>query len=444
MSEVKSNKRFSLPIGRDKYKTFSSFDEYKSFVAEEIKNWEWLKNHSGKCSAMMREMYSQVFQPQFRVVNSNDDSTSTLSKLESSIGSYLPIYSFTPDGKFVLECKKKHGAVVAGMVIFYLVYKNGLESAGRATSADFSSNQDVAALASYLAFDFKFGIRGNGQSKSYSDALDDAHQHYMAQAENMVSEVANVIESTRQMKQEEERKLEKQRTQQKTRFKQTMSHYFLLARKTKEKLQQQYDAAKADVENAKAAYHEQVDLDASVSYWESRSKSNQRNAFIWAVLTVLSLIGTFWGVVKYYTSGGLSGLAAAHQLQTQNIQGSEVTSGAVSTLTSDYAPMFGLSEHLVVNITGTALLVTLMAVIIRMCLRQFNTYSHLSLESAERITMVKTYLALLNEGKLKSDQDRHLALDALFRSSQTGMIAETSFNSPVDIVLKTVAEKAGK
>lgn len=99
-------------------------------------------------------------------------------------------------------------------------------------------------------------------------------------------------------------------------------------------------------------------------------------------------------------------------------------------------------EHLVFNTTGAALVVTLMAVIIRVALRQFNTYSHLSLEAEERVTMVKTYLALLNEGKLKSDQDRHLALEALFRASQTGMIAETAFNSPVDIIVKSLAEKA--
>jgi len=436
MSEVKFSNKFSVPMGEGRSeKVYDSFDDYRDVILNEHQKWQWLKEQNGKYITLRSCIGNVYFEKLYNVINYGLDAGETYTRLKNFNVNYLPIYSFTPEGVFILQVKEKHGEAVAAMVMFYLGFKVGVDGNSNIKSA-IQSAPEITGLASYLAYDFKFGIRSENQSKAYSEALDATYQDYMAQAGKMISEVANVIESTRQMKQEEERKLEKQRTQQKSRFKQTMGRYFFLAKKTKEKLQQQYDAAKADVENAKAAYHEQVDLDASVSYWESRSNSNQRSAFIWTINTVLSLVMTFGSVVFYYILGGLSGLAKHGSLPNQS---SDVVEGAANAASS-----MGLTEHLIVNATGAALLIALMAVIVRICLRQLNTYSHLSLESAERITMVKTYLALLNEGKLKSDQDRHLALDALFRSSQTGMIAETSFNSPVDIVLKTVAEKAGK
>jgi cobalamin biosynthesis protein CbiD len=95
----------------------------------------------------------------------------------------------------------------------------------------------------------------------------------------------------------------------------------------------------------------------------------------------------------------------------------------------------------VADLAGAALLITLLGVLIKITLRQFNTHSHLSLEAAERITFTKTYLALLNEGKLKSDEDRKLILESLFRSTQSGSVAEIPFSSPIELILKTLGEK---
>lgn len=193
--------------------------------------------------------------------------------------------------------------------------------------------------------------------------------------------------------------------------------------------------SKEDIKQAATAYHEQVDLDASVCYWLSRKSTNQRNSFIWLIFGVGGSIAlTFILLVEYYAKGGIVGISKKFAESGDEVGGTALT---VTSMAIDSG-----MEHLVFNTTGAALVVTLMAVIIRVALRQFNTYSHLSLEAEERVTMVKTYLALLNEGKLKSDQDRHLALEALFRTSQTGMIAETAFNSPVDIIVKSLADKA--
>ena len=87
------------------------------------------------------------------------------------------------------------------------------------------------------------------------------------------------------------------------------------------------------------------------------------------------------------------------------------------------------------------MLITLFGALIKITLRQFNTHSHMALDAAERITFTKTYLALLNEGKLKADEDRRLILESLFRSSQPGSLAEIPFSSPIEPVLKTLTDK---
>ena len=54
------------------------------------------------------------------------------------------------------------------------------------------------------------------------------------------------------------------------------------------------------------------------------------------------------------------------------------------------------------------------------------------------MTMLKTYLALMNENKLAEQEDRKIALDALFRPAQTGMIADHGSIVPSDTVVKII------
>lgn len=95
----------------------------------------------------------------------------------------------------------------------------------------------------------------------------------------------------------------------------------------------------------------------------------------------------------------------------------------------------------VADLAGAALLITLLGIIIKITLRQFNTHSYLALEAEERITFTKTYLALLNEGKLKSEEDRKLVLESLFRSTKSGAVEEIPFSSPLELILKTIGDK---
>jgi hypothetical protein len=68
---------------------------------------------------------------------------------------------------------------------------------------------------------------------------------------------------------------------------------------------------------------------------------------------------------------------------------------------------------------------------VRLFVRMFLSHSHLATDAAERVTMVKTYLALLEGDKLPSDDDRKLILQALFRPASDGIVKDEGLPHPV-------------
>jgi hypothetical protein len=221
------------------------------------------------------------------------------------------------------------------------------------------------------------------------------------------------------------------------RRKKVYSHF---ASKARQNAKVSIEETKAALDSAKAAYHDQVDLNASVQYWTVRRRSHSIFKFIWFIAVVVSMVTTFLSMLAYYGYGGAAGLS--HMLRekapAEAVNQVAASPGVTAKILGQNASDLSLA---VADLAGAALLITLLGVIIKITLRQFNTHSHLSLEAAERITFTKTYLALLNEGKLKSDEDRRLILESLFRSTQSGAVAEIPFSSPVELILKTLGDK---
>jgi len=61
---------------------------------------------------------------------------------------------------------------------------------------------------------------------------------------------------------------------------------------------------------------------------------------------------------------------------------------------------------------------------VRLVVRMFLSDQHLATDAAERVTMVQTYLSLIEGGKLTSDDDRKLILQALFRPASDGIVKD--------------------
>ncbi len=68
---------------------------------------------------------------------------------------------------------------------------------------------------------------------------------------------------------------------------------------------------------------------------------------------------------------------------------------------------------------------------VRLIVRIYLSHRHLANDAAERVTMVQTYLALHEDGKVPSDDDRKLVLAALFRSASDGFVKDDAVINPL-------------
>jgi hypothetical protein len=67
---------------------------------------------------------------------------------------------------------------------------------------------------------------------------------------------------------------------------------------------------------------------------------------------------------------------------------------------------------------------------VRLIVRLFLSNAHLATDADERVTMVKTYLALMEADKLPTDDDKKLILQALFRPASDGMVKDEGLPHP--------------
>ncbi|WP_429157565.1 DUF6161 domain-containing protein [Aeromonas veronii] len=445
MSEQVVNSEISIPLGNERTdKIFSSIEQYRNFLESEIDFWRWLSVNAYSPQIDIYRIAKQLCIDHLFWDPNLEDLEAHIENLIEKSSTWLPIYSFTPEGQFIEDVRNNYGPVIASFALLSIcdlkfdgfVNYYGSGSHYHNMLIAFSSQN---AIAINLVLLFKNNVGVNSKN-AHEESIKKRSEQFMVM---LTSVETQLFQSVNEYNGKFDNVLQRQNElyeDTKNKYKRLTSRILRAISRVGEHAKEKLNDARKDVKQAATTYHEQVDLDASVSYWKTQKSSNSKRAFIWFICGIVGSIGlTFLLLVAYYTKGGIVGLSAQlAKVGTESLDNKVELSNNIENIVSVSAGM----EHLVLNATGAALVVTLMAVMIRVALRQFNTYSHLSLEAAERVTMVKTYLALLNEGKLKSDQDRHLALEALFRTSQTGMIAETSFNSPVDIIVKSLADKA--
>ncbi|WP_343595501.1 DUF6161 domain-containing protein [Pseudomonas sp.] len=209
--------------------------------------------------------------------------------------------------------------------------------------------------------------------------------------------------------------------------------WLYIARKTAADARDKVTSAHAHLEAAKEALNSQIDLKASVEYWNERkvSHSKSRTKSLWAVIiSMAATLGVMYSYFKFIVLSVPAGVAAASAAsQPDKIQTAANTVSAQLIIDS------------ISHLFGAALVLTFMGIVVRMALRQYNTHSNCVLEAQERMTFTKTYLALMHDGKLTTDGDRKLVLESLFRPNAFSNTPEITFTTPIEMIYK-VADKA--
>lgn len=153
------------------------------------------------------------------------------------------------------------------------------------------------------------------------------------------------------------------------------------------------------MENIQKAFREKMALRAPVEYWETRSQHHLGRT------TVLG----WWSFGSMAVLVGALACAAVWVLRTLNDKGQP--------------DAWRVGVVVLIGVIGVWA--------IRLIVRMFLSHIHLSTDAAERVTMVKTYLSLVEAGGTLSDDDRKLILQAVFRPASDGLVKDEGLPHPL-------------
>nr|WP_288912124.1 hypothetical protein [uncultured Pseudomonas sp.] len=213
---------------------------------------------------------------------------------------------------------------------------------------------------------------------------------------------------------------------------------------TAKSAKESHDTALQRLKAADDAYTKNLELKHSVSYWKTRKLTHTLGKYGWLFCVLLSLTLMLAVVGLYFANGGLTAIS---EHLNKNLPASLIVlseqSTPVNMQNSSIQSTLSKSEvaSIAANITGAILLITILSILIRITLRQFNTHSQYALEAAERVTFIKTYLAMMQEQYIKSDEDRKLIIECIFKSTLGPSTPEIAFSLPTDAIMKVLGEK---
>lgn len=358
-------------------------------------------------------------------------------------------------GEFILQTRQQHGDIVA----FYALQIATTDT--DATHKNYNRSDPSKKSLSYeyhLAHFLYFQhinagdyITGNTNKK-----LKTLVENFSTTAKLSLEDIRDTGDTARKMLSESSEELARGRTRNKARALTVLRRYRRVFSTVRQEAHAAKIAAKDDLTSAFETYHAQVDLKSSIVYWNDKVIQHNKSKWRWLIVVIASVILTFASPIYYYSIGGASALSEKNnesKVYTQPPpQPTDISKDAKPSNTSESSikDSVNLSHETlqkvviasgIADLTGAALIVALMSVLLRLSLRQYNTYMFLGNDAEERVTMLKTYLALSNEGKLTSDGDMKLVLEALFRPSQSGSIPESTPATPIELVIKAITER---
>ena len=433
---------------------FTNPAELRVYLTKEQHLWSWLaeirNTHRDATAEMYNILFAKKLAPLIALVDQNSSQINDLT-LGDINNPYIE--SDSPEGSLIHRTREYYGNLTAALLLLYTNEQIRNLCAQSGNIRNFSENsalsyeRTIAIQLQLTSQDFG-GLVGETRVNTLDKALKDFSTTASSSLKKIQNTENDIDSHVRNIKDD----LQKNASSIQKSYRRRSNAYKNLAAQTREEANKSLEEAQHRLASAKAAYDDQIDLDASVKYWMERKSSHSTFKYLWLAAVVVSMAVTFGSLLSYYSFGGAAGLAK--HIHTQPSVELQITPSPIATLpettssaaTQPTKPILlaqtGSELSLAIaDLAGAALLITLLAVLIRIALRQFNTHSHFALDAEERITFTKTYLALLNEGKLKADEDRRLILESLFRPSQHGNVAETTFSSPIELILKTLTDK---
>lgn len=165
------------------------------------------------------------------------------------------------------------------------------------------------------------------------------------------------------------------------------------------------DAVKAEFQRLNDTYDQHMTVAAPVDYWEEKRKKHAKWAK-WTFAATLVAIGS----IGWFLTTKLEKVFSVNI--PVNPQSDMTTLG------------FIIQSSSLFHIGTFILLTTLSLWIVRIVVRLFLSHTHLENDAAERVTMAKTYLALIRDGALNNKENIGTVLAALFRPTGDGIVKD--------------------
>jgi hypothetical protein len=184
-------------------------------------------------------------------------------------------------------------------------------------------------------------------------------------------------------------------------------------------LKEEASNAKNEFTQAKEAVLQKIISSESTDFWENQAKKYKDNFnryFGLSILIALVLIVVMFGSLDIFN------------LQVNENNNTMDINNTFASITNSIKTL-SFAGYLF-YILSTTLVVWFMKIIIKIALSNY----HLYIDATERVTMIKTYLALLEEGTGYEKNDKKVMLNNIFRPTNHGIIKDETSVTVADII----------
>lgn len=384
--------------------SWSSYVEIRDWINSRRTDWQWLSqqrhNPTNNAWSYINDTLNQCLQnlanaEQHKSNPQQEDAfkRGAVQQLEAVFKTYSWLLPNSPYSNFIFDMRDGGQALEAALVAAYLM------------NQDLSNGPIATALRGIVAFElFSRGIKDRARTEAASlrklsgemiTKLDELKQLQVLQGSE--------FDSLNQ-------KVELQITDQATNFIDAQA-----ARDAQ--WQQKLADSEAELKRLNDTYDTHMAIAAPVSYWETK-RSNHKNWAVWSFVA-LTLCMVAFGWFLYCEVKNIGAMVDATRAAAL------AAASKATTASSAPASMTPLLDILAGwKIGAYILLVTLVFWFIRLLVRIFLSNIHLENDAAERVTMAKTYIALMRDGSLNGKEHIGTILAALFRPTGDGIVKD--------------------
>lgn len=430
--------------------SFSEPQELSSFIDTEKNTWDWLSTIKSPISKTLNAIKDQYIHGLNRLLTAWHDNADTVSNITVEVNDLCTRFSF-PAAKSAVGIAITTEASEGSELLATLMYLAALEVKKEPTHSplaktclnlysqlsnaprNYQPNHPAEALRSLIP------QLSQAQAKLLKIELlhdQDSANAYLTRLGELSSDASSATQDAKDFASEAASKLkqieldtDKWEAQSKAQLEKDLNehrnHVNSFIKEESEKIssfikEQKSNSSKlmTDLQSKQVALSEQLKLEESVNYWNTKLNTHNRMKLWWIAALLIALIAT---------------------IATPFI--ADFLFNKISTLPEGKPTIGTVEKDLIwgvihpVRLSLYVIVVSVASFIIRFCSRNYSTQEHLGMEALERKTMVMTYLALLSEGNLKIEDHMQLAVSSLFRPSSTGIVNDQGGVSPIEQVI---------